>query len=181
MTPFTINTATAKDLSHLLAMIRKLAEFELLAHELEVTAESLRAALFGNRPVAAALLASVDGLPAGYAVFYRTFSTFVGRPGIFLDDLFVRPQFRKLGIGRALLTRVAEIGAELGGGRFEWIALRWNENALRFYLSLGAKVMDEWALLRMNLSGTGVSPVCSGYKHSVKLKLTGETPVPLHD
>ena len=101
-------------------------------------------------PVTYALVARVGAEPAGYAVFYRTFSTFVGRPGIFLDDLFVRPQFRKLGTGRALLTRVAEIGVELGGGRFEWIALRWNENAFRFYRSIGASVMSEWALLRMN-------------------------------
>jgi GNAT superfamily N-acetyltransferase len=131
-------------------MIRELAEFERLAHELEVTSGSLRSALFGERPVAAALLARVDGFPAGYAVYYHTFSTFVGRPGIFLDDIYVRPEFRKRGLGRALLEAVAKIGIELGGGRFEWIALRWNENAFRFYRSLGAKVMDEWVMLRMN-------------------------------
>jgi len=148
--PFTINSATTKDLTPLLAMIRELAEFERLTHELEVTADSLRAALFGERPVAAGLLVRVDGAPAGYAVYYRTFSTFVGRPGIFLDDIYVRPEFRKRGIGRALLEAVAKIGMELGGGRLEWTALRWNENALRFYRSLGAKVMDEWVLLRMN-------------------------------
>ena len=150
MTPFTINSASESDVPILLAMIRELAEFERLAHELEVTAGSLRGALFGPRPVAAALLARVDGHPAGYAVYYHTFSTFVGRSGIFLDDLFVRPEFRKRGIGRALLEAVAKIGMEIGGGRFEWIALRWNENAFRFYRSLGAKIMDEWALLRMN-------------------------------
>jgi GNAT superfamily N-acetyltransferase len=131
-------------------MIRELAEFERLTHELEVTAASLREALFGERPVAGALLARVDGHVAGYAVYYRTFSTFVGRAGVFLDDLYVRPEYRKRGIGRALLERVAAVDTEAGGGRFEWIALRWNENAFRFYRSLGAKVMDEWALLRMN-------------------------------
>ncbi len=150
MTPFTINFAAESDVPALLGMIRELAEFERLAHELEVTADSLRAALFGGRPVAAALLAREDGFPAGYAVYYHTFSTFVGRPGVFLDDLYVRPEFRKRGLGRALLEAVAKIGMELGGGRFEWIALRWNENAFRFYRSLGAKVMDEWALLRIN-------------------------------
>jgi GNAT superfamily N-acetyltransferase len=150
MTPFTISSATESDVPVLLAMIRELAEFERLSHELEVTADSLRAALFGERPVVAALLARADGFPAGYAVYYHTFSTFVGRPGIFLDDIYVRPEFRKRGIGRALLEAVAKIGMELGGGRFEWIALRWNENAFRFYRRLGAKVMDEWALLRMN-------------------------------
>ena len=162
MTPFTINSATESDVPVLLAMIRELAEFEHLAHELEATASPLREALFGERPVAAALLAQVAGEPAGYAVYYQTFSTFVGRPGVFLDDLYVRPAYRKHGIGRALLKAVARIGMEPGGGRFEWIALRWNESALRFYRSLGAKVMDEWALLRMdhrevrNLVGTKV-------------------------
>jgi len=150
MTQFTISSATESDVPVLLAMIRELAEFECLTHELEVTADSLRAALFGERPVAAALLARVDGFPVGYAVYFQTFSTFVGRPGIFLDDLYVRPEFRKRGIGRALLEVVAEIGMEIGGGRFEWIALRWNENAFRFYRSLGAEVMNDWALLRMN-------------------------------
>jgi GNAT superfamily N-acetyltransferase len=150
MTPFTINSATESDVPILLTMIRELAEFEHLAHELEVTADSLRAALFGERPVAAALMARVDGFPVGYAVYYHTFSTFVGRPGIFLDDIYVRLEFRKRGLGRALLEAVAKIGMEIGCGRFEWIGLRWNENAFRFYRSLGAKVMDEWAMLRMN-------------------------------
>jgi len=150
MNRFTISSAGETDVPVLLAMIRELAEFEHLAHELEVTADSLRAALFGERPVAAALMARVDGSPAGYAVYYRTFSTFVGRAGVFLDDLYVRPEYRKRGIGRALLERVAAVDTEAAGGRFEWIALRWNENAFRFYRSLGAKVMDEWALFRMN-------------------------------
>jgi len=150
MTAFTINPATEPDVSPLLSMIRELAGFERLAHELEVTPDSLRGALFGARPAAAALLARVGTEPAGYAVYFQTFSTFVGRPGIFLDDLYVRPPYRQCGIGRALLQRVAKIGEELGGGRVEWITLRWNENAFRFYRSIGARVMDEWALLRMN-------------------------------
>jgi GNAT superfamily N-acetyltransferase len=150
MNAFAINPATESDVPVILELIRELAEFEQLAHELEVTADSLREALFGVSAVARALVARRNGEPAGYAVFYRTFSTFVGRPGLFLDDLYVRPAFRKLGIGRALLTGVAQIGAELGGGRFEWITLRWNENAFRFYRSIGASVMSEWALLRMN-------------------------------
>jgi GNAT superfamily N-acetyltransferase len=150
MIPFTINSATQTDVPVLLAMIRELAEFEHLAHELEVTASLLREALFGELPVAIALLARVDGQTAGYAVYYRTFSTFVGRAGVFLDDLYVRPQFRNRGLGRALLESVAAAAEKAGGGRFEWIALRWNENAFRFYRSLGATVMEEWALLRMN-------------------------------
>lgn len=150
MNPLTINPATESDVLVILELIRELAEFEQLAHELEVTADSLREALLGKDAVARALVARLNNEPAGYAVFYWTFSTFVGRPGIFLDDLYVRPAFRKQGVGRALLTSVAQIGAELGGGRFEWITLRWNENAFRFYRSIGASVMSEWALLRMN-------------------------------
>lgn len=150
MTPFTVSPATEADLPTILELVRELAEFEQLAQELEVTEASLREGLFGKEPAARALVARVKGEPAGYAVFYRTFSTFVGRPGLFLDDLYVRPAFRKTGIGRALLTQVARIGAELGGGRLEWIALRWNESAFRFYRSIGASVMNEWALLRIS-------------------------------
>jgi GNAT superfamily N-acetyltransferase len=153
MSPFTISSAGEEAVPVLLGMIRELAEFEHLAATLEVTAESLRAALFGPRPVASALLARADGGIAGYAVYFTTFSTFVGRPGVFLDDLYVRPAFRRRGIGRALVGAVAAICAELGG-RFEWITLRWNDSALRLYRSLGAEVMDEWTLLRLN--GRGV-------------------------
>jgi len=138
-----------KDVADLLAMIRELAAFENLEEELEVTALSLRESLFGAHPAAAVLLAIVGGEPAGYAIYYHTFSSFVGRPGIFLDDIYVRPKFRQQGIGRALLERVADIGVQRGCGRFEWTALRWNENALRFYENLGARQMDQWVMLRM--------------------------------
>jgi GNAT superfamily N-acetyltransferase len=150
MTSFSLRPAEEPDLPLLMAMIRELAEFEGLAQELEVTVDSLRAALFGPDAVARALVAWSEREPSGYAVFYRTFSTFVGRPGIFLDDLYVRPRFRKRGIGRALLIRVGQIATELGNGRFEWIALRWNENALGFYRGLGASEMIDWSLLRLN-------------------------------
>jgi len=151
MTSFIISLATQADVPTILKLIHALAEFEQLEQELEVTENSLREGLFGQDAVARALVARMNGSElVGYAIFYRTFSTFVGRSGIFLDDLYVLPAFRGLGIGRALLSRVARIGVELGGGRFEWITLRWNENALRFYRSIGASVMNEWALLRMN-------------------------------
>ena len=149
MTHHIIRPAAESDIPTLLALIRELAEFERLLHEVEATEESLRVALFGERPVADALLAMVDNEAVGYAIYFRTFSTFVGRPGIFLEDLYVRPGFRKQGLGRALLEAVARVSVELGGGRLEWNALDWNENALRFYRSLGAKVRDEWVLLRM--------------------------------
>jgi GNAT superfamily N-acetyltransferase len=150
MIPFTINPATISDVPTLLTLIRELAACEQLAHRLEVTPGSLRAALFGERPVAGALLARVDDFPAGFAVYYHTFSTFVGQPGIFLDDIYVRPEFRNHGIGRALLESIAGIGVEFGGRPFEWIALRWNENAFRFYRRLGASVVGESALLRVD-------------------------------
>jgi GNAT superfamily N-acetyltransferase len=130
-------------------MIRELAAFENLEDELEVTAASLRESLFGVHPAAAAIIAVVGSEPVGYAIYYHTFYSFVGQPGIFLDDLYVRPSFRKLGIGRALLERVAEIGVQRKCGRFEWIALRWNENALSFYKNISARVLDEWVMLRM--------------------------------
>ncbi|MGA2245072.1 MAG: GNAT family N-acetyltransferase [Verrucomicrobiota bacterium] len=144
-----IAPATESDVPAILEMIRELAEFEHLAQEVETDARLLRAALFGERSVAAALVGRVDGAAAGYAVYYRTFSTFKGRPGVFLEDLYVRPQFRKRGLGRAMLEAVARAGIELGGGRLEWMALNWNENALRFYRDLGAQVMGDWLLLRM--------------------------------
>jgi GNAT superfamily N-acetyltransferase len=157
MSPFTINPATESDVPLLLSMIRELAEFERMARELEVTAESLHKALFSVPAAATALLARREDEAVGYAVYYQTFSTFVGRPGIFLDDLYVRPPFRKHGIGRALLHQVAQVGEHLGGGRFEWITLRWNENAFRFYRSIGAEVMENWALLRMTGQPAGKS------------------------
>lgn len=144
-----LRPARLTDVPDILAMIRELAAFENLEDELEVTAASLEESLFGPHPAAAAIVALIGAEPVGYAIYYHTFSSFVGRPGIFLDDIYVRPAHRQQGIGRALLEHVANIGVERGCGRFEWIALRWNENALRLYKRLGAHVLDEWVLLRM--------------------------------
>ena len=150
---FTIRPACESDVRDLMKMIRELAQFETLEHELETTERSLRHWLFGVHPAAAALIATMDGMRIGYAIYFHTFSSFAGRPGIFLEDVYVRPQFRRRGLGSALLKAVAKIGAERGCGRFEWIALRWNETALKFYQSLGAKVMDNWVMLRMESTG----------------------------
>jgi GNAT superfamily N-acetyltransferase len=147
---FAIAEAVETDVPDLLAMIHELAAFENLQQELEVTQASLFAALFGAHPLANALLAHAETEPAGYAVYYRTFSTFTGRPGIFLDDVYVRPAYRNQGLGRALMERVARSGIGVSPGRYEWIALRWNENALRFYGNLGAEFLSDWVCVRMS-------------------------------
>jgi GNAT superfamily N-acetyltransferase len=146
---FSIETATPADVPPLLELIRELARFERLEHEVQATADSLRESLFGSPPVAGALLARGGQELAGYAIYFFTFSSFVGRLGIWLDDLYVRPAYRRQGLGRALLERVTDIGARRGCGRFEWSALRWNANALQFYQSLGARQLDEWVVLRV--------------------------------
>jgi GNAT superfamily N-acetyltransferase len=146
---FTIRPARPNDARDLMWMIRELAQFETLEHELETTERSLRHWLFGVHPAAAALIATMDGMRIGYAIYFHTFSSFVGRPGIFLEDIYVRPQYRRRGVGSALLKAVGVIGLERDCGRFEWIALRWNESALKFYENLGARVFNEWVMLRM--------------------------------
>lgn len=140
----------AAEIPKLLELIHELARFEKLEHEVEATAESLTQSLFGPRPAAGALFARCDGEVAGYAIYFFTFSSFVGRAGIWLEDVYVRPPFRKRGLGRGLIEAVARIGVERGCGRFEWTALNWNEHALDFYRRLGARVMNEWVLLRIN-------------------------------
>jgi GNAT superfamily N-acetyltransferase len=146
----TIAPVRPDEVPTLLELVRELARFERLEHEVEATAESLTDALFGPQPVAGALLARSGGEPAGYAIYYFTFSSFVGRAGIWLEDVYVRPQFRKRGLGRRLIEAVARIGAERNCGRFEWTALHWNATALEFYRGLGAEVMKDWVLLRVS-------------------------------
>jgi len=137
----------------LLELIRELARFEKLEHEVEATVGSLTESLFGPKPVAGALIGRVGDKFAGYALYFFTFSSFIGRPGIWLEDLYVRPAFRRQGLGRAMIEAVARIGAERNCGRFEWTALNWNKNALDFYRKLGAQTMDEWILVRLNSEG----------------------------
>jgi GNAT superfamily N-acetyltransferase len=166
---FSIRPARKTDLEHLLAMIHELAAFEHLEKEVEATLDSLEEALFGPDRAACALMATAGGDTVGYAIYYQTFSSFAGRRGIFLDDVYVRPAWRKSGVGRALLERTALVGKELNCGRFEWIALRWNRRALNFYKKLGAVRMNEWVLLRMGhdaMAGlaSGVVPSAPGNK-----------------
>ena len=145
----TLRAATPDDAALLCDFVRELAEFEGLTHECAITPEAVAEFVLGPRRCAAAIIAAMDGVPAGFALYYRTFSTFAAKPGIFLEDLYVRPDFRKRGIGRALLAAVAEIAHARAAGRLEWTALKWNAKALALYAAVGAKPMEEWTLLRM--------------------------------
>jgi GNAT superfamily N-acetyltransferase len=147
---FQIRPLARGEVPILLELIRELARFERLEHGVEATVRSLRNSLFGPNPAAGALLAWRGGEPAGYAIYFYTFSSFIGRRGIWLEDLYVRPAFRGKGLGQALLGAVARIGANHNCGRFEWTALDWNKRALNFYSGLGAQVMGQWILFRMN-------------------------------
>jgi GNAT superfamily N-acetyltransferase len=147
---FAINKITPGEIPTLLELIRELARFEKLEHEVTATVDTLYEGFFGPNPVVGALVAQHGSEVAGYAIYFFTFSSFVGRQGIWLEDLYVRPAFRQRGLGRALVEAVARVGVERNCGRYEWTALNWNQNALDFYKKLGAQVMNEWALLRMN-------------------------------
>jgi GNAT superfamily N-acetyltransferase len=144
-----VRGATTEDLGLLLTMIRELAEYEKLADQVQTTEELLDQALFGAVPAAEALIAEIGGEPVGYAIYFSTFSTWVAKQGIWLEDLWVRPSHRKAGAGKALLAAVAARLRERGGERFEWSALDWNELALGFYRSLGARAQKEWITHRL--------------------------------
>jgi GNAT superfamily N-acetyltransferase len=147
---FRIRAAKSADAPLLHEFIRELAYYEGLAHECHITVEAAFEYILGPRRVADAIIAEVEGQPAGFAVYYWTLSTFAARPGLYLEDLFVRPAFRKRGIGSALLHEVGRIAHRAGSGRFEWIALKWNEKARALYRSSGAREMDKWLLFRMD-------------------------------
>ncbi|MCX6134063.1 MAG: GNAT family N-acetyltransferase [Ignavibacteriales bacterium] len=141
--------ATRNDIPLILALIRELAEYERLSHEVEATEDLLTETLFGERPYAEVILAYYDDQPVGYALFFHSYSTFLGRPGLYLEDLFVRPALRGKGIGKALLATLAGIAVKRTCGRLEWAVLNWNEPAIGFYKSLGAKPMDTWTVYRL--------------------------------
>ena len=145
----TLRNATENDVPLVLQFIRDLAEYERLAHECFATAESVRETLFGGRPYAEVIIAEHDGAPAGFALFFHNYSTFLARPGIYLEDLYVRPELRGHGIGKALLARLAALAMERKCGRLEWAVLNWNEPAIQFYRSLGALPQDQWTTYRV--------------------------------
>jgi GNAT superfamily N-acetyltransferase len=144
-----IAAATVNDVPLILELIRGLADYEKLSDQVTATEDKLRDTLFGPRPGADVLLARVAGECTGFALFFPNYSTFLAKPGIFLEDLYVKPEWRGKGIGKALLLRVAQIARERGCGRFEWEVLDWNERSIGFYKSLGAVAMDEWTKYRV--------------------------------
>jgi len=144
-----IRPARPGDSAALLSLIRQLARYEKLEHEVVGTEEQLRALLFGPRPYAEALLAEDEGEVAGFALFFHNVSTFLCKPGLYLEDLFVVPERRRRGWGKKLLRELARIAVARGCGRFEWAVLDWNEPAIAFYRSLGAVKMDDWRICRM--------------------------------
>ena len=144
-----IRVATENDVPLILAFIEELAEYERLSHEVVATEEALREHLFGERPVAEVVVAEEGGDPAGFALFFHSFSTFLGQPSIYLEDLYVRPEFRDKGIGRALLVHLARLAKERGCGRLEWSVLDWNEPAIGFYAGIGASPVGGWTVYRV--------------------------------
>lgn len=145
----TIRSATEADVPVLLTFIRELADYEKLTHEVSATEEELRATLFGPRPYAEALFACADDEPAGFALFFHNYSTFLARPGLYLEDLYVRPAHRGHGLGKMLLAAVARLAVERGCGRYEWAVLDWNAPSIRFYESLGAEMKGDWRIMRV--------------------------------
>jgi GNAT superfamily N-acetyltransferase len=145
-----VREASEGDVPLILSFIRELAEYEKLSDEVVATEDGLRESLFGERRYAEVLIAEHDGVPAGFALFFHNFSTFLGRPGIYLEDLYVRPEFRGSGIGKQLLGRLAHLAVKRGCGRLEWWVLDWNEPSIGFYKQLGAVAMDDWTVYRVS-------------------------------
>ncbi len=144
-----ISPATADDVPLILRFIRELAAYEKLAHEVVATEENLRATMFGVRPYAEALIARAGEEPIGFALFFHNYSTFLGRPGLYVEDVYVLPAWRGRGVGRRFFAALARLAVERGCGRLEWWVLDWNESAIRFYRSLGAQAMSEWTVQRL--------------------------------
>ncbi len=150
---FTIRIATIADVPIILELIRALATYERAPNEVTATEEQLVDVLFGEKPAAEVLLAFEAGAPVGFAVYFYNFSTWLGRPGLYLEDLFVRPEDRGKGYGRALLVHLAKIAHDRGCGRMEWAVLDWNEPAIDFYKKLGARPLDDWTVFRLRHDG----------------------------
>ncbi|KQV89418.1 GCN5 family acetyltransferase [Pelomonas sp. Root1237] len=160
-----IRAAEPRDLKAIVQLISELAEFENLTHLLQVTPEKLEPHLFGDAPAAECLVGMVDGEVVAFALFYTNFSTFLAKPGLYLEDLYVRPAHRRSGLGKALIIELAQTACERGYGRFDWTVLDWNEDAIRFYEGLGADVMPEWRICR--LTGDALERYADGDRPSM--------------
>ncbi|MEE9100699.1 MULTISPECIES: GNAT family N-acetyltransferase [Pseudomonas] len=145
----TLRPAVPDDIPLIIELITELADYERLVHEVKADAQRMHDHLFGPRPYAEVLIGEVDGQPQGFALFFHNYSTWLSQPGIYLEDLFVRPAARGAGLGKALLTELARLAVERGCGRLEWSVLDWNEPAIGFYRSLGARPQDEWTVYRL--------------------------------
>jgi len=146
---FAIRSASESDVQLILQFIRDLAEYERLAHKVVATEEQLRASLFGSPRFAEVIIGEEDGVAVGFALFFHNYSTFLAQPGVYLEDLFVKPEARGRGYGKALLARLAQLARERGCGRVEWAVLDWNTPSIEFYKSLGALPMDDWTVFRL--------------------------------
>lgn len=161
----TIRPATVADTATILTFIKDLAEYEKLSHAVVADEAGLRATLFGARPAAEVLIAELADAPVGFALFFQSYSTFLGKPGLYLEDLFVRPASRGKGVGRALMSALARIAVERNYGRFEWSVLDWNEPAIEFYRSLRAEPHSEWIIQR--LTGAPLAALAEQWSKSV--------------
>ena len=161
---FTLRLARADDCGLILALIRELAEYEKLAHEVIASEEILRESLFGERPAAEVIIGEHSGEAVAYALFFHNFSTFTGRPGIYLEDIYVKPEMRGRGYGKCLLTYVARLAVERKCSRMEWSVLDWNEPSINFYRSLGATPMDGWTVQR--LAGETLAAVAAMFEEN---------------
>ena len=155
-----LRAAEPRDVPAIVGLIRELAEFENLTALLQVTPDTLGPHLFGPRPAAECLVGEVGGAVVAFALFFPNFSTFLGKPGLYLEDLYVQPAHRNSGLGQALFVRLARLAAERGCGRFEWSVLDWNVNAIRFYEKMGATLLPDWRICR--LTGDALSKLANG-------------------
>jgi GNAT superfamily N-acetyltransferase len=160
LTPYTLRPAEPRDVPRLVALITELADFEQLSHLVETTPERLHPHLFGERPVAECVVGEVAGEVVGFALFFTNFSTFRCRPGLYLEDLYVQPAQRQIGLGQALLGHLAALAVQRGCGRFEWSVLDWNANAIGFYQRMGASVLPDWRICRV--TGDALQALAAG-------------------
>ena len=163
-----IRPATPADLSLIAALIRDLADYEKLAHEVRFDEVRLGQHLFGARPMAEVMIGEIDASPQGFALFFHNFSTFEGCPGIYLEDLYVRPAARGFGLGKALLVHLAATALQRGCKRLEWSVLDWNAPSIGFYKSLGARLMDEWTGMRVD--GAALAQLGAGDARPVEMR-----------